>query len=147
MFDGPFIFRIELSGIPRFPVKGLKISSSARPETANSINILTDYLLGKSCNLHLIPVVLSGLSKFSSRVLKVLRDITGCGETITYGELAMRAGTGSPRAVGQAMRRNPIPIVIPCHRVVARNGIGGYSVGLHWKKFLLKLERSIVGTL
>jgi len=128
-------------------VKGLRISSTARPEIGNSINILADYLLGRSCNLHLIPVVLSGLSEFSSRVLTVLHKTTGCGETITYGELAMRVGMSSPRAVGQAMRRNPIPIVIPCHRVVARNGIGGYSAGLHWKKFLLKLERSIVGTL
>ena len=48
-----------------------------------------------------------------------------CGKTITYGELAQKIGT-SPRVVGNACRRNPIPIVIPCHRVVAKTMLGGY---------------------
>jgi len=63
------------------------------------------------------------------------------GETITYGELARRVGRPtSSRAVGQANGKNPIPIVVPCHRVVAGNGIGGYSGGLAMKRALLAFE-------
>ncbi len=63
------------------------------------------------------------------------------GETISYGELAQRVGRpkGS-RAVGQANGKNPIPIVVPCHRVLARDGIGGYGGGLPLKRALLALE-------
>lgn len=63
------------------------------------------------------------------------------GQTITYGELARR--TGNPRAaraVGGANGRNPVLIIVPCHRVVAANGMGGYSAGLRLKRQLLELE-------
>ena len=63
------------------------------------------------------------------------------GETISYGELARRVGRpNGPRAVGQANGRNPIPIIVPCHRVLASNGIGGYGGGLRVKRALLELE-------
>ncbi len=63
------------------------------------------------------------------------------GETISYGELARRVGRPrAPRAVGQANGRNPIPIIVPCHRVLASNGIGGYGGGLKIKRALLAVE-------
>ena len=63
------------------------------------------------------------------------------GETISYGELARRVGRPKgPRAVGQANGRNPIAIIVPCHRVLASNGIGGYGGGLTVKRSLLALE-------
>ena len=63
------------------------------------------------------------------------------GETISYGELARRVGRpAAPRAVGQANGRNPIPIIVPCHRVLASNGIGGYGGGLKIKRALLEIE-------
>jgi methylated-DNA-[protein]-cysteine S-methyltransferase len=63
------------------------------------------------------------------------------GETISYGELARRVGRPKgPRAVGQANGRNPIAIIVPCHRVLAGNGIGGYGGGLTCKRTLLALE-------
>ena len=63
------------------------------------------------------------------------------GETISYGELARRVGRPrGPRAVGQANGKNPIAIIVPCHRVVAGNGIGGYGGGLPLKRALLTLE-------
>ena len=63
------------------------------------------------------------------------------GETISYGELARRVGRPKgPRAVGQANGRNPIAIIVPCHRVLASNGIGGYGGGLPCKRALLALE-------
>lgn len=61
------------------------------------------------------------------------------GSVITYGDLAKALNT-SPRAVGGAMKRNPYPIVVPCHRVVAHDGIGYYSSGIEEKKFLLEIE-------
>ena len=79
-------------------------------------------------------------SPFEQRVWAAMRRIP-LGQTRSYGELAMEAGS-APRAVGRACGRNPIPIVIPCHRIVARGGLGGYSggTGLPTKRALLALE-------
>ncbi len=73
-------------------------------------------------------------------VWQALRDIP-YGETRTYQQIAAKAG-GSARSVGQANGRNPIPLIIPCHRVVAAQNIGGYSAGdgLITKRWLLALE-------
>lgn len=78
---------------------------------------------------------------YRQRVWQMLQQIPP-GETRTYGHLAALAG-GGPRSVGGAMAYNPIPIIIPCHRVVASAGPGGYSGGdgLPTKRFLLVLER------
>ena len=65
------------------------------------------------------------------------------GRTITYKKIADDLSLGHAyRAVGQACKNNPIPIIIPCHRIVTSNGkIGGYSRGLKWKRFLINLEK------
>lgn len=62
------------------------------------------------------------------------------GETVTYGELARSIGTNAVRALGSALRKNKLPIVIPCHRVIAKNGLGGYAYGEDVKSTLLRLE-------
>jgi methylated-DNA-[protein]-cysteine S-methyltransferase len=79
-------------------------------------------------------------SPFEQLVWTAMRAIP-YGETRCYGELAAAVGS-APRAVGRACGRNPIPIVIPCHRVLARTGLGGYSGagGLTTKRRLLMLE-------
>ena len=79
-------------------------------------------------------------SEYRLRVWRALQTIP-FGETRTYADIARAAG-GSPRSVGTANRLNPIPILIPCHRVVAGGGIGGYSggEGVATKRFLLQLE-------
>lgn len=90
-----------------------------------------------------LPLALSG-TDFQRRVWQALQGI-GSGQTMTYGELARRLGTGA-RAVGGACRANPVPIVVPCHRVVASGGPGGFGGALdgpalgtkHW---LLAHER------
>ncbi len=63
------------------------------------------------------------------------------GHTLTYGAIARAIGKpGAARAVGAANARNPLPLLIPCHRVVASNGLGGYGGGLAMKRRLLELE-------
>lgn len=85
-----------------------------------------------------------GGTPFQRQVWQTLRTIP-CGRTWTYGELA--AAVGRPRAcraVGNANGKNPLPIITPCHRVVAAGGgLGGYSAGLPIKRFLLALEGAL----
>jgi methylated-DNA-[protein]-cysteine S-methyltransferase len=80
-------------------------------------------------------------SAFDRTVWKTLGNVPA-GRTVTYGELARQAGfPGAARAVGGAMARNPIPIVIPCHRVIGEGGaITGFGLGLWRKRWLLDLE-------
>jgi methylated-DNA-[protein]-cysteine S-methyltransferase len=80
--------------------------------------------------------------RFGRRVLETLVREVPWGETVTYGELADMAGAPrAARAVGNVMAHNPVPIVIPCHRVVGANGIGGYGdAGVETKRALLALE-------
>lgn len=88
-----------------------------------------------------LPLAPDGTA-FQRKVWQALCDIPP-GTTRTYADITRVVG-GSPRAVGGANGRNPIPILIPCHRVVATTGIGGYSGGdgLPTKRFLLALERA-----
>lgn len=83
---------------------------------------------------------------FQGRVLAELRKVP-YGTTVSYGELARRVGNPkASRAVGLANGRNPIPIVIPCHRVIGANGnLTGYGGGLPVKRQLLALEQSFAG--
>lgn len=86
-------------------------------------------------------------------VLRTLHTTVGYGESVTYGELAVRSGTGAPaRVIGGIMGGNPLPIVVPCHRVVAGDGLGGYSGGsgrngLEVKRWLLTMEGALEPTL
>ena len=80
-------------------------------------------------------------TEFQKRVWKELLDIR-YGETLSYGEIGDRIGTKAYRAIGNACGKNPIPILIPCHRVVGKDNIGGFSLGLDLKRKLLDIERS-----
>ncbi len=101
---------------------------------------ISRYLKGKKVDFLKYEPDLSNLTEFEQDVLNETRKIP-YGTTITYSELADRIGrSGGARSVGQALSKNPYPIVIPCHRVVARSGIGGYSGGVELKKRLLNLE-------
>lgn len=77
-------------------------------------------------------------NNFTGRVMREMADIP-YGETRSYGEIA-EALDSAAIAVGQACGRNPVPIIVPCHRVVGKNSLGGYSGGLDLKKKLLELE-------
>ena len=82
-------------------------------------------------------------SAFEKQVYLKLMQVSH-GETISYAKLAEKVGSKQKaRAIGRVMARNPFPIVIPCHRVLASNGtLGGYAGGLAFKQFLLELEES-----
>ncbi len=88
---------------------------------------------------------LSGATAFQREVWQAARHIP-YGETRSYGWVAAEMGRpGAARAVGQALGRNPLPIIIPCHRVLAADGgIGGFGGGIEVKKFLLSLEGIII---
>ena len=100
---------------------------------------LDEYLTGQRRSFD-FPIELHG-TPFEMQVWKALQDIP-YGSTVTYGEVATGVGKpGAARAVGSANGRNPIPIVVPCHRVVAAGRkIGGYGGGLALKRRLLDLE-------
>jgi len=87
------------------------------------------------------PLDLSSGTAFQQRVWNVLRKIQ-CGRTLSYAGVARALGKpGAARAVGGACGANPIPVLVPCHRVLAANRqIGGFSGGLHWKRLLLGRE-------
>ena len=86
-----------------------------------------------------LPFCLNGRA-FEMRVWKALLKIP-YGETRSYGEIAAVCGNPkAARAVGQAVHRNPLPIIVPCHRVVGVSNLGGYAGGLAIKRFLLRLE-------
>lgn len=88
-----------------------------------------------------VTIDLSGVPPFHRKVLAAARRIP-YGRTVTYGELARRAGSPrAARATGQAMAHNPVPLIVPCHRVVAAGGgLGGFGGGLAMKRLLLALE-------
>jgi methylated-DNA-[protein]-cysteine S-methyltransferase len=101
---------------------------------------MQEYFRGKRTGLDVEPDPDSD-SSFDRAVWKALCQVPA-GRTVTYGELARRAGfPGAARAVGGAMARNPIPIVIPCHRVIGTGGaITGFGLGLWRKRWLLDHE-------
>jgi methylated-DNA-[protein]-cysteine S-methyltransferase len=105
---------------------------------------LDEYFSGRRRDFDL-ELDLRATPDFHRRVLAELREVA-YGETTTYGALAAR--TGSPRAaraVGTVMNRNPLPIVLPCHRVVGASGsLVGYGGGLERKEWLLRLEGAIL---
>jgi methylated-DNA-[protein]-cysteine S-methyltransferase len=115
---------------------------------------LAEYFAGKRRGFDLF-IDWSVTSSLQQQVLRELFDSVGYGETVSYGALARQVGHDSfgasppARAVGQIMGSNPIPVVVPCHRVVAADGLGGYSggTGTEVKRWLLTLEGALPPTL
>jgi len=106
---------------------------------------LAEYTAGRR-RTFTVGVCLDGLSAFQRTVSRALRRVP-YGRTVTYGDLARRAGRpGAARAVGQALARNPVPILVPCHRVVSADGPGGFGAGAAMKRRLLALEAAALRT-
>lgn len=110
-------------------------------QSFKTIKLLLDrYLKGERVEFD-VDVDISGESPFTRKVLREVRKIP-YGEVRSYGWIGKKLGYKmAARAIGQAVKRNPIPIIIPCHRVIAEGGrLGGFSSGIEIKKRLLGLE-------
>lgn len=109
------------------------------------IDAIVRLIRGEAVDLSGSPLDMAGLPDFNRRVYDVALAIQP-GETLTYGEVARRIGEpGAAQAVGQALGKNPFPIIVPCHRVLAANGrTGGFSAngGVDTKLKLLSIERA-----
>ncbi len=112
------------------------------PSATQAVRVQLDAYFGARLSVFDLDVDRSLLSPFQRAVLQATSEIPH-GEVRTYGEMAAAAGKPKgAQAAGQALGANPIPIVIPCHRVVAANGdLTGYAGGLDRKRFLLDLEQ------
>jgi methylated-DNA-[protein]-cysteine S-methyltransferase len=120
--------------------RGLRPSESPR-RLAPVARELREYFAGRR-RAFTVPLDLFGATGFRRTLLERMAELE-YGETVTYTELAARAGNPrAARAAGHACATNPIPIVVPCHRVLRSDGgLGGYASGLEHKRFLLQLER------
>lgn len=137
--DGTSLLSIGLCGSK--PALKFKNASQLNPVLKSAVDQLSEYFRGERVKFE-IPLKPQG-TDFQMKAWKTLSRIP-YGKTISYREQAEKLGAKKAfRAVGSANGRNPLPIVIPCHRVVASNGtLGGYAGGLQMKARLLDLELS-----
>lgn len=132
---------IQLSGSKLIRVDYFQHRKNKEPITKAALDIqnkITRYLDPQSKTKKLDIDVLLDVTPFQKKVLKQLQLIP-YGETRTYGEIAKILKT-SPRAIGNACRNNPVPIIIPCHRVLAANGIGGYDGATEGANLAIKIQ-------
>jgi methylated-DNA-[protein]-cysteine S-methyltransferase len=124
---------------PADDTMGPRVDAESDALLATAQAQLSDYFAGGRADFDL-PITLRG-DDAKLRVWRLLTTIP-YGETVTYGELAAAlADDTTAQEVGQAVGRNPLSIIVPCHRVVGRNGqLTGYAGGLKRKQFLLELE-------
>jgi len=124
----------------RFPAAGEAVPP---PEVQRAIDSIVALLRGEDSDLSGVALDMEHVPAFHRRVYEVARTIPP-GMTLSYGAIAARIGaSGAARAVGQALGRNPFPIVVPCHRVLAAGGkIGGFSAegGITTKRRMLAIE-------
>ncbi len=141
--DGEVLTGLRFVDSLESSLKAHDVPSADNPDTlpifAKVRQWLDDYFAGKRpCN---VPRLNPPGTDFQRRVWQCLFTIF-YGQTKTYGQIAKMVGCKSSRAVGQAIGRNPIALIIPCHRVVGANGsLVGYAYGLDRKKQLLELEK------
>jgi methylated-DNA-[protein]-cysteine S-methyltransferase len=134
--------------VTRHPPAPRQLGEPADPGTEPLDEVarqLAAYFAGELTKFEL-PLSMDDGTEFQQRVWAALQDIP-YGETVSYGELADDIGApGASRAVGLANGRNPIGIIVPCHRVIgADGGLTGYGGGIERKRFLLDLERRVSG--
>lgn len=148
---GLILFRGDLLQKVIFPVfsrsEAAKIALEDNPAVQKTASHLSNKLFktfkGIPQDFSSILVDYSSYTSFEEKALRETRNIS-YGETISYSQLSAKIGSEKAcRAVGQALKKNMTPIIIPCHRVISANGPGGFSQGADWKKFLLNLEQQI----
>ena len=145
--DGAAITRVAWRSTP--PEGSIVLAEpSADPLLTEALAQLAAYFDG-TLRVFDLPIDLGDQTVATRAVLTALHETVGHGETITYGGLAARSGTEVPaRGIGSIMGANPVPLIVPCHRVVAGDGLGGYSGGdeghgLETKRWLLEHEGAL----
>jgi len=135
----------------RLAAKATSAGPAAPPASvAAAIADIRRYLAGEPVDFTAVAVDLSGVDPFRQKLYETMRSLAW-GETTTYGDLAKQLGATDwegAREVGEAMGRNPVPVVVPCHRVLAAGGkLGGFSApgGAATKAKLLALEGVHIG--
>lgn len=144
-FTGGGVARVWLPGLTRAGLGEEMLAWAGEPPREGGAGVagkLKRYFHGERVDFD-EPVDFGSLSGFTLRVMKELRKVRW-GQALTYKELAERAGApGAARAVGLAMAKNPLPLVVPCHRVIRSDGgLGGFTTpaGVELKRRMLKLE-------
>jgi methylated-DNA-[protein]-cysteine S-methyltransferase len=134
------------SGLRRVRLPGERVladeptgSGAAATHADDAAGQIAEYLAGDR-QVFAVSLDWSDVDVTHRRVLETLCELAPYGATVTYGELGRQAGVDDPREVGVFMARNPLPLVVPCHRVVASDGLGGFGGGLELKRRLLELE-------
>lgn len=123
-WSGNTVFQVVFS---KFPLVG-----AVPPE-------LVRFCGGKEESFQSLESVATAYPTIFGRIYQEVRNVP-YGETATYGEIAGKVST-SPRVVGQAMRKNPTPLIIPCHRIVGKHGIGGFTPSPEIKEALILMEK------
>lgn len=152
--EGLFLFVLEEGGVLRqaafspsadLPPEGFEAGerNDREPVLEQTRRELEEYARGKRRRFS-VPFELEG-THFQCEVWKALFEIH-CGELRTYGEVARALGRpGAARAVGAAAAKNPLPVIVPCHRLVGAGGaLTGFSGGLEVKRRLLEIERAVL---
>ena len=133
----------DASAVRRLAMDDELIAAEPPAPVRRAIDALCRHLDGDLQDFHDLAIDLRGVADFHRRVYEGARDVPA-GRTVSYGELASRIGSpGAARAVGQALGKNPLPIVVPCHRVLAAGGkAGGFSAygGVGTKRRILAVE-------
>jgi methylated-DNA-[protein]-cysteine S-methyltransferase len=119
------------------PAPRIRFATTGIPGTVP--DAINQFCAGRPVSLSAFDSIAIHNDTVYGRIYRAVQEIP-YGSTATYGQIAQQAGT-SPRVVGQAMARNPTPLVIPCHRVVAADGIGGFSPSVEIKEELLAMEK------
>ena len=130
-------------------LRGIEAVEAHPPEAlAPAVAALQRYFTGVPTEFAAVPLDFTGIAAFPRQLYEEMRKLRW-GETLTYGELAARVGVpGAAQAVGRAMGANPLPVIVPCHRVLASHGkLGGFSApgGGRTKLRLLEMEGVFVG--
>lgn len=144
-----FIFDLQTDRIQKILLPGVKAVTSSM-SSCSFKPLLKDYLeaLALKGPLPLVSDKVldwTGLTPFQTSILRYLKNHSQRGELISYSELALKAGFPmASRACGSALTKNPFPLVVPCHRVICKNGtLGGFMGNTHnanLKKYLLRME-------
>jgi len=144
VYDGRSVKAVDLleRGLPQNPIPGGAVRREGALPTGSPPRQFREYFSGKRKTFDVAVEPFDGAA-FDRDVWSALAAVPS-GSTVSYGELARRAGhPGAARAVGGSMRRNPVPIIVPCHRVVGEDGtLTGFGLGLWRKRWLLDKEGS-----